>query len=165
MISRLRLEREPRWSEFSDSEVKEIKRGRGKVWIWDVNNSQPIPIPGSQGAVVASISWKNDDTRLASANENGEIKIWDMELLTSTTLGLNLLTLTDHQTSVLSLGWSANGLTLVAADALGSIRSWDTTAAFRQELSAEMNRSLDETKPDDLRRRAEFLAISPGQKQ
>jgi WD40 repeat protein len=89
-------------------------------------------LSGHDGSIL-SLDWSPDGTRIASGegtdqvlphyieeNKNN-IKIWDV------TTGKELMTLSGHEDSVMSLSWSANSTLLASASDDRNLKLWDTT--------------------------------------
>ena len=70
------------------------------------------------GAVNDAV-WDSSDTRIAAANEDGTISLWDV------TSGQVVGTLIGHTSEVLNLDWNSTGLMLASGGSDGQIVIWD----------------------------------------
>lgn len=74
------------------------------------------------GIAVTAAAWKPDRTRIASANDKGEIRIWRV------TSNENPVLLEGDNKKVVSVAWNPTGDRLVAGAKDGTIRIWDTSS-------------------------------------
>jgi WD40 repeat protein len=116
----------------------------GTVKVWDVISGkevssfdyrvEPAP-PQSKPRVVSMLSWSSDKKRLAVAEADRTIRIWDVDARKV------VKTLHEHNpgkfdiTVVCAVAWSPDGKRLAASDGPdGTIRLWDT-ATWAQVLT------------------------------
>ena len=77
-------------------------------------------------AAVMSVAFSPDGKRLASASEDGTVKLWDAAT------GQETLTLKGHTDIVTSVAFSPDGKRLASASRDGTVKVWD--AATGQEI-------------------------------
>jgi PKD repeat protein len=80
---------------------------------------QPIMTLNAFVGEVNDAVWNPSNTRIAAANEDGSISLWDV----ATEQVAN--TLTGHATEVLALAWSPDGLQLASGGSDGLLIVWD----------------------------------------
>lgn len=78
---------------------------------------------------VRSLAWSSDARTLASAADDGSIRLWDvmtgMPLAWDAGEGMSSQTMRGHKGSIHTLAWSPNGQTLASGGEDGIIRLWD----------------------------------------
>jgi glucose/arabinose dehydrogenase len=94
-----------------------------------VESGEPLRILQGHTDSVNSVAWSPDGKILASASDDGTIRLWD------TAGGKGPRVLEGHQDAVNSVAWSPDGNTLASASDDETIRLWDAT-------SGELIRSL-----------------------
>ncbi|MGH4008636.1 MAG: NB-ARC domain-containing protein [Pseudonocardiaceae bacterium] len=75
-------------------------------------------LTGHTGGVRA-VAWSPDGTRLASASNDGEVRVWNAAT------GDQLATLTGHTGVVHAVAWSVDSARLASAGYAGEVRVWD----------------------------------------
>ncbi|MFL5591535.1 MAG: eIF2A-related protein [Ktedonobacteraceae bacterium] len=135
-LAQQRLERQRQQRELEQRQQWELEQQRQKAL-----EQQPPP-PGFklhntlQGHTeeINQITWSPDGRLLASASNDGSIRLWDTQ-----TAHL-LHTLSAHSRYVFSVAWSPDGRLLASASDDHTIRLWDTqTAHLLHTLSAHSN--------------------------
>ena len=154
------------------SSIGQVLQADGYIQIWDMNNEQAvrtIVLRGHVGAVT-SLAWSTSGKRMASASDDGTVKLWDVSThaQTASAPGMDaereLLTLRGHESEVLSVAWNDDGTQLVSADVDGMIRLWDARAGYARSFSEALLPRLDQNissgtvSVEDLQLRAEIRA-------
>src|SRR5262249_54439614 len=70
---------------------------------------------------VLAVSFSPDGKRLASAGDDGMVRVWD------TVTGQEALSLKGHTGTVTSVAFSPDGKRLASADSTGRVKVWDAT--------------------------------------
>jgi WD40 repeat protein/serine/threonine protein kinase/tetratricopeptide (TPR) repeat protein len=78
------------------------------------------------GGGVRAVAWSRDGARLASAGDDGTVKVWEAAN------GKNPFTLRGHAGRVYSVAWSPDGTRLASAGGDGMVKVW--TAATGQQI-------------------------------
>ncbi len=73
-------------------------------------------------AVVSAADWSPDGKQLASASEDGTLKIWNA------VTGNEVLTLRGHDAQVFSVAWSPDGRRIASGGRSGEIKIWDANS-------------------------------------
>jgi WD40 repeat protein/serine/threonine protein kinase len=94
----------------------------GRVWLRDLEHDpdglNPRALRGHT-ACVNRVPFSLDDTRLASASDDGSIKIWDV------VSGEELFTLRGHHAGVQGVAFHPNGNQVVSVSSDGTARFWN----------------------------------------
>jgi len=104
------------------------------------------------------VGWSPDGRRLASASNDGTVKIWDPDA------GQETATLRGHEDRVNAVSWSPDGQRLASASWDRTIRIWDASTGYMSERSPALLPGLERRlvahpqSPADLRLRAEIRA-------
>merc|ERR1712096_266100 len=90
------------------------------IQLWDVDSGSLRETLSGHTAPIKSVAYSPDGTTLASASDDGSIKLWD------TVTGQELLQspLSGHSDIVFSVTYSPDGTTLASASDDGSIKLW-----------------------------------------
>ena len=110
--------------------------------VWDAGTGKKLLTLSGHDHSVLSVGWSPDGRRLATGSEDKTAKVWDAKVEDDEddTLGLalerseELLTLSGHDDSVLSVGWSPDGRRLATGSKDKTARVWD--AGTGEELLA-----------------------------
>jgi dipeptidyl aminopeptidase/acylaminoacyl peptidase len=95
--------------------------------VLDAPGSSSTPQPGTllltcQGArqaILHGVAWSPDGTRLASAGQDGAVRVWDAES------GRELLVYQGSTDRLRGVAWSPDGARLASASQDGAVRVWD----------------------------------------
>ena len=87
-------------------------------------------------AVVRALDWSPDGHRIASASQDGSLKVWDP------LNGDELLSLANDTQPQTAVKWSSDGTRLTAGDNKGQIQVWDASAGHALVSSPDQRRSL-----------------------
>ena len=95
---------------------------QGPVWLWDLKNDpdgrNPRILRGHT-AMTNRVSFSPDGTRLASASDDGAIKVWNAAS------GEELFTLRGHHAAVQNVAFHTSGNQIVSVSSDGTARLWD----------------------------------------
>jgi WD40 repeat protein len=106
---------------FFDNDGRPLPGGVA-VWEWQAGSwQQKHTLKGHNGAVF-SIAFAPDSPRLASASEDKEIKVWDLQT------GQEVLALKGNSAMVRAVAFSRDGRRLAGALEDGTVKVWETTA-------------------------------------
>jgi WD40 repeat protein len=94
----------------------------GPVHVWDLAMGQGRNLSGGHSRRILALAWSPDDSRLASAGDDGLVLLWDP------VSGKKVAELQGHTWRVVGLAWHPDGKTLASAGADGTVRLWDTGA-------------------------------------
>jgi WD40 repeat protein len=101
------------------------------VRVWDTNSGEvslelPFVVKHEGGGtpiapqVFSILTWSPDGRRLAVAEDDASIKVWDMPD------GKEITTLAGHQARIFALAWNPDGKSVVSASSDGEFLLWDT---------------------------------------
>ncbi|SPE57143.1 putative Mitogen-activated protein kinase kinase [Verrucomicrobia bacterium] len=91
-------------------------------WQWAEPSSPPLASHGHRG-IVWDIDCSTDGKRLATAGDDGTVRVWDAENLSE------LRVLRGHEGGVFTVAFSPDGQWLASAGTGGTIRLWDLGSA------------------------------------
>jgi WD40 repeat protein len=92
----------------------------GHITLWDADRRRcSVPRLIGHSAMVWSLAFTPDGTRLASASRDMTVKLWD------TASGQEVLTLRDFASEVSGVAFSPDGRRLVTTDLGGSVRLYE----------------------------------------
>ncbi|GIH26236.1 hypothetical protein Aph01nite_45460 [Acrocarpospora phusangensis] len=113
-----------------DSSALAISRSSGAVEFWDVDGGHPIPRAKVQVGTVAvnHLAFDDTGTRLATAFEDGEVRLW-------TRIGTRF-PVSDYRfrtggDALTALNFAADGDSLVTGSLLGTLRQWNLADVAR----------------------------------
>jgi WD40 repeat protein/serine/threonine protein kinase len=95
------------------------------ITIWEATSGKKLLTFRGHTALIHSLAWGPDGTRLASAGADRTVRIWD------TASGMELLSLRGPSCFVGSLAWSPDGKRLAAGGDNGEIKVWDVSRSDR----------------------------------
>merc|ERR1712096_179770 len=98
------------------------------IQLWEVDSGSLWKTLSGHPAPIKSVTYSPDGTTLASASDDGSIKLWDAV----TGQELQQSPLSGHNGPISSVAYSPDGTTLASASFDGTIKLWD--AATGQEL-------------------------------
>ena len=90
----------------------------GNITLWDPTSGQCRATLVGHSAVVWSLAFSPDGTRIASGGRDLTVKLWD------TASGQEVLTLRGFASDVSGVAFSPDGSRLVTTDLSGSVRLW-----------------------------------------
>lgn len=111
---------------------------KSQVLVWDATSGEErLRLPGvvQGGAPVGRIAFNADSTKLATANMDGQPKVWDISTPLEAGLanGRELFTLGGHADICDGIAFSPDGSRLATGDVAGAVKLWD--AATGAELA------------------------------
>ena len=96
-----------------------------RVWnssSWSPSEWNSIGVLSEHASPIYALNFSADGQRMASADGNGIIKIWDMVTLTQSG------EIAAHSGAIYSLSWSPDGYQLVSGGQDNFVRIWNTTS-------------------------------------
>ncbi len=99
--------------------------------IYVLAGKEPSMIRINPECYTWSLAFSPDDTRVASAGEDGVTRVWD------STTGAKLAECCGHASKVLSVAYRPDGRRLVTTSADGSVRQWDPATGREVEQPYE----------------------------
>jgi WD40 repeat protein/serine/threonine protein kinase len=89
------------------------------ITLYELNAAKPAAIRVSPGSYIWGLAISPDNTRFASAGEDGVTRVWD------SVTGKMTAECGAHRSKVLSVAYRADGQRLVTTSADGSVRQWN----------------------------------------
>ena len=126
--------------------VSEIGQENGHILLWNVEDgSILLRLTGSVGAI-GCVEFSPDGKTLATAGENREIWLWDVETETASTW----TRLKAHTDRVTSLAFSPDGTTLASGAADQTVRIWKIPRVSNRNDSTIQSRVLSDRFPQPI---------------
>ena len=91
------------------------------IQIYDAATLQPAQHFEGMSGFIKNLAWSPDSTRLASGDDHGTVRIWDVKS------GRVLLSQPIHANTVDELDWSPDGKYIASASWDNSVKIWDAT--------------------------------------
>lgn len=91
----------------------------GLLRVWDPDTGEELAPPRPHPADIGPVVWSPDGKWLASACDDGIVRLWPEQ-------GGPGISLTGHTDKVKDIGFSPDGQTLLSASKDGTVRLWDT---------------------------------------
>ncbi|MEB3289810.1 MAG: AAA-like domain-containing protein [Leptolyngbya sp.] len=121
LLRTLALSPDGRWVAIStESNTVEILNSQNGQWVRRLNGHQNI---------VWGVAFSPNGQQIASASEDGTVKVWSLE-------GQLLTTLRGHGHRVTAVAFSPDGQQLASVDTQGILKRWTATGTLLQTLEA-----------------------------
>jgi WD40 repeat protein len=132
----------------------------GRVELWDVDTGRLVRSLPGHGAVVWTLAFSPDGTRLASASHDKTAKVWDVAT------GKELLSLKRHTDRVNAVAFAPDGHRLATGSRDKTVKLWDSANGLEIRTLAGHTASVAAVafRPDGLRLAAGTLPAKPGTK-
>ncbi len=91
------------------------------IQFWDPKTGKEVAILRGHSGLIWSIAWAPNGQLLASASDDGTVRIWDARKYTVHNI------LRAHSDMVLSVGWSPDGSRLITGNIDGTLELWDAS--------------------------------------
>jgi ABC-type branched-subunit amino acid transport system substrate-binding protein/WD40 repeat protein/Flp pilus assembly protein TadD/pimeloyl-ACP methyl ester carboxylesterase len=114
------------------------KEDKNTVYLWNTNKMKPPKPPIKIQNKVNSVAFSPDDKFFATAGQNGEVKLWEINELNNQKKPQPFLTLPTNQKNIKSLVFNpldSNSLLTGGED--GTVRAWDISGNKPTQLSVE----------------------------
>jgi eukaryotic-like serine/threonine-protein kinase len=103
------------------------RQGDTGVHVWQAQTpqrGQNVCIYRGHTTLVRMVAWSPDGTRVASASEDGYVKVW------ATTTGNTLVTYPGHKNKVRAVAWSHDGTRIASASEDKTVQVWDAATGL-----------------------------------
>jgi WD40 repeat protein len=108
------------WKSLYSPDGKWIAIGEHEaIQIYDTTTLQPTQHFEGMSSFVENLAWSPDSTRLASGDDHGMVRIWDVPS------GKLILNQPIHSNNVEELDWSPDGKRIASASWDNSVKIWD----------------------------------------
>lgn len=119
--------------EFHEDSRRLVAAGRDSIiYAWDLTGEAPLGQYGGKNheSWIRDIGIAPNGTMLATANQNGILRLWDIEKRGIDAGDALLAAIPAHSGRIWSLAWSPEAKLLATAGADGTVKLWDSARLF-----------------------------------